>query len=263
MARRQDTTPLMQLKEAASHLRSTGAPARLAEAVEEATTLDGAKALLSAIQLQRKLDGEVDQNMNVWLAESVRDLLKLKSPNLTRDVNEGFQKYLANEFEPVDRPRQRLTEAKVSLNVRPKDALRLQVAETAAPSWVAGEYLMFKYELGPYAPSAEGEPLPRGAQRAPEVPRAVRDAIQQAADAAGRWVVDDVDEGFTKFLAGEFTPAVPVWTPEQKRDVAKLSVFPNDDLFERVKAEAKPLRPMQVAIAYLIEKYGIDAALTE
>lgn len=263
MARRQTTTPLAHMKEAASHLRSTGAPAHLTEAVEQATTVDGAMALLNAIQLQRKLDGEIDSNMNFWVAKSVRDELKSKSPNITRDANEAFEKYLAGEFEPVDRPRQRLSEEKVAVNVRPKDALRLQVAESAAPSWVVAEYVTFKYELGPYAPSGEGEPLPRGAQRAPEVPRAVRDAIQAAAEEAGRWVVDDVDEGFAKFLAGEFTPVVPVWTAAQKEDVAKLSVFPNDDLFERVKVAAKPVRPMQVAIAYLIDKYGIDPALTE
>lgn len=68
-------------------------------------------------------------------------------------------------------------------------------------------------------------------------------------------VTDDVNEGFQLFLAGEFTPDAPVWS--DTTDLVNLRINPNDDLYVQV-ASAKGLRPLQVAIAYLLHKYDVD-----
>ncbi len=65
---------------------------------------------------------------------------------------------------------------------------------------------------------------------------------------------------FNTDLAGEFTPIVPEWP--KNAEMAILKVRPNNDLFDQVKVAARSkspeLRPIQIGLAYVMDKYGID-----
>lgn len=202
-------------------------------------------------------------NLPISMDKTVRDQIvaaaQAAGTSVTADVNEGYLGVLAGEYTPRKPVRARYGAAaeKANLNVTPARSLMQRVEEATGMSAanVAADYLMHKYGLGPYAAdSAETPPAP-GAVRNPQVPRTVRDEIRARAKAADRMVTDDVNEGFQKYLAGKFTPEAPVWSDTS--DMVNLKMNPNDDLHLQV-ASAKGLRPAQVAIAYLLHKYGID-----
>lgn len=185
-----------------------------------------------------------------------------EAPSVTAKVNEGFNKFLSGEFvldvkhsDPLAAKGQQRS----MLNVSPLGDLTRLVAERGVkPARVASHYLMSCYELGPYAPDAPTF-LSRGSERMPEMPRVVRDRIRAEATRTG-WLADDViNEGFQKFLDGVFVPQAPAWTEEARADMVFFKVRPNDALFERValKAKERGLRPMQVAIDYLLDEFEI------
>lgn len=190
-----------------------------------------------------------------------------EAPSVTAKINEGFNRFLDGQFTLPDRVGTKSAEGQQRsvLNVRPLGALaRLVAKRGAVPARVAGEYLMSCYQLGPYAPDAMTV-LPRGKERFPEVPRVVRDAIRAEADRTG-WRTDDViNEGFQKFLDGEFDAQRPVWTQEARSDMVVMKVRPNDDLFEQVARAGKErgLRPMHVAVDYLLDEFEITAGVAD
>ncbi len=255
-----------ELQAAASLLRD-GGDLGYAEAVNAVLAPGGWKELRDT-----DTDG-TETNMAIRIEQRYRDAVvaaAAKRVTITSVVNEGFQKYLAGEFTPRPRVQGRRTtgEKVVNLNVRPNAALHGQVRESGVlPMHVAHDYLLFRFKVGPYA---EGytEPLPSGTDRVPMVPRAVRDLIRDKAAAIGHIVHDDMNEGFQKYLAGEFRPVAPEWPAGV--EMAPLKVRPNNDLFDEVKVAARSardgtpeLRPMQIGLAYVLEKYGIDPAATQ
>ncbi|MER5277709.1 hypothetical protein ABT025_18390 [Streptomyces sp. NPDC002809] len=252
-----------QLKAAASLLRAGGDPSpELAKAVRQVLLPGGWKEL-------RDTDtASSEANLPIQLSEQYRtqvvDAAENELITVTSVVNEGFEKFLAGEFEPRPRVQGRRAtgEKKVNLNVRPKAALLAKVRESGVlPMHVAGDYLMYRFEVGPYAPGYV-EPLRSGADRAPSIPRAVRDRIRDKAAELGHVVHQDMDEGFQKYLAGQYTPVAPEWP--KGVDMAPLKVRPNDDLFDQVKVAARTkspgMRPIQIGLAYVMDKYGIDPA---
>lgn len=252
-----------QLQAAAAHLRHDGEQ-DLAKAVRQVLLPGGWKNLRDTDQVGS------ETNLAIPLPRSIRDQIVTAAEQelvtVTSVVNEGFEKFLAGEFEPQPRVRGRklrtVGEDKVNVNVRPNAALHGQVRESGVlPIYVAGDYLMSRFQLGPYAPDY-AQPLIPGTLRNPMISRAVRDQIRERAAAAGRTVDQDIDEGFKKYLAGEFAPEDLSWPGGD--DLAGLKVKPNDELFDQVKAagrDMKPaVRPMQVGLAYVMEKYSIDPA---
>ncbi|MEU6925483.1 hypothetical protein [Streptomyces sp. NPDC046631] len=212
-------------------------------------------------------EGTPGPNLQLLLSKTARDQIVAAAAaagtTVTDDVNEGFRLVLAGEYSPRKPARARYGAAeKATLNVTPVLSLRQQVEERAGLSAanVAADFLMHKYKVGPYA-SGSADTLPvTGSVRNPQVPRAVRDQIRSRAKAAGRMVTDDVNEGFQKYLAGEFNPDAPVWSDTS--DLVNLRINPNDDLYVQV-ASANGLRPLQVAIAYLLHKYDVDPGASE
>ncbi|MFJ3283364.1 hypothetical protein [Streptomyces halstedii] len=259
-----------QLKAAVDHLRTGGEPApELAEYVRKVMLPGGWKDL-------RATDTEgFETNLTIRIAERYRDEIVAAADGamtLTSVVNEGFEKYLAGEFEPrprvrESRPKERRVagEKMVNLNVTPNAALHGQVRDSnVLPTRVAGDYLMHRFKVGPYAPGYV-EPLPVGSDRTPMIPRVLRDQIRDKAADLGHVVHQDMDEGFQKYLAGEYTPKAPEWP--QGVEMAMLKVRPNNDLFDQVKvkgrSESPELRPMQIGLAYVLDKYGIDPSTAE
>jgi hypothetical protein len=94
------------------------------------------------------------------------------------------------------------------------------------------------------------------------MPRDLRDRVRAAQQAAGNTVTDDVEEGLAAYLDGTYAPVALLWTAEQLGDMVNIKMNPNDDLYEQAttKGKADRLRPAQVALAYLLHKYGIDPA---
>ncbi|WP_189846612.1 hypothetical protein [Streptomyces rubiginosohelvolus] len=249
--------------QAAASLLHDGGDLELAQAVKQVLLPGGWKELRDTDEVGK------DTNMPIRIEQRYRDAVMKAADQrvtITSIVNEGFEKYLAGEFTPRPRVQGRRAtgEKVVNLNVRPNAALHGQVRESGVlPMHVAHDYLLFRFKVGPYA---EGytEPLPSGSDRVPMVPRAVRDLIRDRAAAAGRLVHDDMNEGFQRYLAGEFQPVAPEWPAGV--EMAPLKVRPNNDLFDEVKVAARSaspeLRPMQIGLAYVLEKYGIDPAAT-
>ncbi|MGW7398111.1 hypothetical protein ACWGH7_16620 [Streptomyces cyaneofuscatus] len=254
-----------QLQAAASLLHDGGDPnPELARAVKQVLLPGGWKELRDTDEVGK------DTNMPIRIEQRYRDAVTKRAADqrvtITSLVNEGFERYLAGKFTPRPRVQGRRAtgETVVNLNVRPNAALHGQVRESGVlPMHVAHDYLLFRFKVGPYA---EGytEPLPSGSDRVPQVPRAVRDLIRDKAAAAGRLVHADMNEGFQRYLDGEFRPVAPEWPAGV--EMAPLKVRPNNDLFDEVKVAARSaspeLRPMQIGLAYVLEKYGIDPAAT-
>ena len=246
------------LTAASTRLREVNSP-DLAEHVDTVLTL-------STYELRDALN--IDENLSIRIPVTARDRIvagaEQAGRTVTADVNDGFTAYLAGAFTPAPPARARRGEAedKVNLNVRPNDALRQRVADTGVkPMHVAADWLMRTYETGPYTPGADNTVRPVGATRAPQVARPVRELIRSRVAAAGKNVTTEVEEGFTRFLAGEFTPTAPVWPVDA--DMVPMKVNPNNDLFDEVKAKAERLTPMQIGLAYLLDKYGIDPGTAE
>ncbi|SBU98039.1 hypothetical protein YUMDRAFT_06015 [Streptomyces sp. OspMP-M45] len=86
------------------------------------------------------------------------------------------------------------------------------------------------------------------------IPVTARDRIVAGAEQAGRTVTADVNNGFTAYLAGAFTPNPPVrarrGTSEEK---VNLNVRPDDALRQRVADTG--VKPMHVAADWLMRTY--------
>ncbi len=256
-----------QLQDAAAFCRTGGKPApHLADAITQVLRPGGWKAL------QGVDETSTGSNLAIRMAESHREKIRdgvnrlSTAVTITSLVNEGFEKFLAGEFQPRNRTtkeRRATGEKMVNLNVRPKAHLYEQVRESGVlPMYVAEDYLMSLFNIGPYAWEAS-ERLPSGADRQPRVPLPLRDAIRNKAASLGRIVHDDMNEGFQKYLAGEYEPPVMEW-PEGA-EMAILKVRPNNELFDEVKIKAQgspELSPIRIGITYVMEKYGIDPAAT-
>ncbi|MEU5660051.1 hypothetical protein ABZ802_31200 [Streptomyces sp. NPDC047737] len=252
----------------------TAASARLREvnSPELAEHVDTVLAL-SMYELGAELNE--DTNLSIRLPVTARDRIvaaveaarnaapenEKNQHSVTASVNEGFTAYLAGTFTPSPpvRARRGVAEEKVNLNVRPDTALREQVENTGVkPMHVASDWLMRRYETGPYTPGAQQAPRAAGSVRMPQVPRPIRELIRTRVADAGKNVNQEIEAAFDQFLAGEFTPTAPVWP--KGADMVPFKVSPNNDLFDAVKAKAEGVTPMQVAIAYLLSEYGIDPA---
>ena len=238
---------------AAERLREVDSP-QLAEAVDTVLTF-------SALQPYQERS---EPNLTIRMPETSRDRIvagaKRDRVSVESIVNEGFQAFLDGKFTPPPPTRDRKGTAskKVNLNVRPQPELMERVAKSGLkPMHVAADYLQRKYKAGPYADDAQAVALEPGQVRIPQVPRRIREQLRQA---AGSQVSIDIDEGFQRYLAGQFTPRPPVWSKDD--DLVPMKVYPNDDLFARV-AEEGSRRPMQVALAYLLNKYGISYTAAE
>lgn len=241
----------------------TAASARLKEvnSPELATYVD----TVLSVGAFRVRESELGDNLTVRLPITARDHIKKAAADMGVDVTsvveEGFRQFLAGDFTVPAGTRERrgAAQAKGNLNVRPAELLREQVAETGTlPMHVAAAYLMKVFRTGPYADGYQSEALTPGRERMPQVPRPVRERIREA---AGGRASMDIEEGFTKLLAGEIDPVAPVWADTS--DMVPFKVRPNDDLFNRVKnllRDVKGVTPMHVGIAYLLDKYGIDPA---
>ncbi|MFF8422904.1 hypothetical protein [Streptomyces sp. NPDC015680] len=246
-----------QLAAASARLHEVDSPA-LAAAVETVLAPRGWAALRAT-----DTDGTAGPNLSVLMDKAARDQImaaaKAAGTSVTDDVNEGFRSFLAGEFTPRKPVRARYGAAveRVNLNVTPALSLRQQVEEQAGMSAanVAADYLMRKYKAGPYTAGYAADSLPPGTVCNPQVPRTVRDEIRSRAAAAGNKVTDDVNEGWQKYLDGQFTPETLAWSDTS--DMVNLRMNPNDDLHDKLRA-VKGIRPLQVAIAYLLAKYGID-----
>jgi len=242
---------------AAERLREVDSP-QLAEAVDTVLTF-------SALQPH---DSQGDPNLSIRLPVSARDRIvagaKRDRVSVQAVVNEGFQEFLDGKFSPKAPVRERkgMASEKVNLNVRPEADLVKMVATRAAaaglkPMHVAADYLQRKYKAGPYAEDAPVGALEPGQVRIPQVPRRIREQLREA---AASQVSIDIDEGFQRYLDGQFTPRPPAWSKDD--DLVPMKVYPNDDLFARV-AEEGSRRPMQVALSYLLIKYGISYTVAE
>lgn len=218
--------------------------------------------------------GGKDTNLPIKMREDYRAAITAaveadpETESVTEAVNEGLALFLAGRFVVPDRaraPRGAVAHPMVNLNVRPSLVLNQQVkAAGGVPSKVAAEYLLFKYGIGPYAAGpASATVLARGSQRNPALPRVVRDLIRAKAAESEERVDDIVNEGFTRYLDGEFVLEPVEWPAGWEDDKANLKMHPNDALFEQVKERGGPRAPMQVAFAYLLDQFGIEPDGTE
>ncbi|MFB8122089.1 hypothetical protein ACFVG1_12955 [Streptomyces bacillaris] len=256
-----------QLQDAAAYCRTGGEPApHLADAITQVLRPGGWK------QLRDVDETSAGSNLAIRMAESYRDQIRdavdrlPTAVTITSLVNEGFERFLAGDFQPRERTtrnRRIVGQKMVNLNVKPKASLHNAVRDSdVLPMYVAADYLMSLFNIGPYS-AARVESLPSGVDRKPRLPRGLRDALRDGAASLGRVVHDDMNEGFEKYLAGEYEPPVLEW-PEGA-DMAVLTVRPNDELFDKVRFKTRnspELNPIRIGISYAMEKYGIDPAAT-
>lgn len=169
MARKDDQIR-QRITEAAAALRS-GQPVDQAEAVVWADALDSVLALGGWGSLRRS-ETEEDPNLSMRMPMETRDAIKAaadqaaaKKPgggqrNLGKDVDEGFEAFLAGKFVPDVPVRHRRGEAPrtANLNVRPTPELHIQVLQACReradelgfdcqPMHVAIGWLMKKYRI--------------------------------------------------------------------------------------------------------------------
>ncbi|MEE1812682.1 hypothetical protein [Streptomyces sp. BE133] len=242
---------------ASDRLREVNSPA-LAAYIEKVLAPRGWAALRATDTAGAAVD-----NLSVFMDKAARDQIVAAAAaagnQVTDDVNEGYLMVLTGEYTPRKpiRARYGASVEKVNLNVTPALSLCQQVKEQTGMSAanVAADYLMHKYKAGPYAAGYAADSLPPGTVCNPQVPRTVRDEIRSRAAAAGNKVTDDVNEGWQKYLDGQFTPETLAWSDTS--DMVNLRMNPNDDLHDKLRA-VKGIRPLQVAIAYLLAKYDID-----
>lgn len=253
------------LQAAATFLRAKGKP-DWAESVDYMLSPAG-WATLGRLRSEEGPSPEVPNlaiRMSASDVEAIKAAAREAGNTLTADVNEGLALFLddLSSVRPPFSPQYSPAGVKVNLNVRPDVKLRQRVADTGVkPMHVAANYLLWKYSAGPYAPGYEAPQKP-GSPRTLVMPAPVREELKKRLAESGDFRSKVVEEGFAKFLAKEFTPAVPVW-PKAVTARATLKVYPRNDLFDEVKAVAKNIAPSQVALAYLLEKYGIDPSTAE
>jgi hypothetical protein len=106
-------------------------------------------------------------------------------------------------------------------------------------------------------PSKAGEP-----NLAIMMSESARDGVKKAAAAAGRTIKQDVDEGFSKYLAGEFTPQAPARKIRGSGEPrVNLNTRPDSALRSRVAEKLSEdqldLTVAHVAWSYLVTKYQV------
>ncbi|MFD7995550.1 hypothetical protein [Streptomyces mexicanus] len=252
-----------QLSTASDRLRSTSP--ELSQAIDNVLAPYGWVPLKNS---DPAVAGGKDTNLAMNMRADYRDAIVAAVDadplveTVTEAVNEGFSQFLQGKFVLGARSavRSGVPVARVNLNVRPSRLLQEQVrAAGASPAKVAAEYLLAKYRIGPFAEGATApESLSAGRQRVPMVPRRVREEIRARAKELGCTVEDVVNEGFRKYLDGDLDLVEPVWSEQEAADMVQLKMYPDAGLYERVKAE-RGMRPLAVAIAYLLDEFGIEA----
>jgi hypothetical protein len=158
-ARRTQPAALWDGLTAASHrLREVNSP-DLAAWIDLVQAPGGADLVRKAERAARP-ERAAGLALPITMPKDIRDAIQRKAQaagaNTTADVVRGIEAYLAGEFTPGPAPRSPYG-AKVStanLGVRLSQALRDQVAEKGgpAPAFIARDWLMRLYEVGPYAP---------------------------------------------------------------------------------------------------------------
>jgi len=150
-----------RLEAAAARLHEVGSP-DLAEAVETILSPTGWGHLRRSDPTVSGGEANLDRSMAIAMPIQWRDEIKSKAADAGRkiadDINEGFEQYLSGKFapEPPARRKAGVGGATTSLNSRPSEALRKQVEEAGAkPSQLAGQYLLQKYQVGPFAPATK------------------------------------------------------------------------------------------------------------
>jgi len=261
------------------------APAHIAQAVS-AVLAPGGWEQLRATDPARE---EGSKNLAMNLPLSIRDAIKAAHEeqaaaakkagrdevSLTAKVNEGLVAFLEGRFVPVQRPLRKAAqpEARRNLNVTASALLQRQAAEKAqqiasdprrGAAWVASEWLMHEYGLGPYAQDLRPV-LEKGGQRNFQMPTRIRDLVRSLSAASGDSADDIINEGYQAFLDGRFDPQPVVWQEADQADMGLLKVHPNNALFEQVQAACKGrpglgslYGPSRVAIDYLLDQLGID-----
>ncbi|MCX4792467.1 hypothetical protein OG369_42595 [Streptomyces sp. NBC_01221] len=85
-----------------------------------------------------------------------------------------------------------------------------------------------------------------------------REQIKARAQAAGNKLANDVNEGFLKYLNGEFDPVVPGRNPYGSgAEMVNLNVRAKDDLRVQVSRPEPKHSASLVAAAYLMSKYKV------
>lgn len=110
-----------------------------------------------------------------------------------------------------------------------------------------------------------------GLYMASSVKKRLEDAARAIADKSGKApltvLAEVVNEGWQKFLDGEFEPVKPVRAPRGKAPAKEnLNVRPNNELRVRVEEAAKAaseelgweITPGKVAMSYLFDEFGIS-----
>ncbi|MEU6016944.1 hypothetical protein ABZ826_23705 [Streptomyces sp. NPDC047515] len=163
MARRRNenaATIRERLTAASARLREVDSP-HLADAVDEVLA-PGAWGLIRKAEQVENPEKAGDPNLPIsmpnFLRDEIKELAAAAGANLTADVVEGLNAYVAGTFTPVDLPRATRGNATgtANLNVRIPRALREQVEakddDGPSPALVGRDWLMRKYKVGPYAP---------------------------------------------------------------------------------------------------------------
>jgi hypothetical protein len=155
-----DNERIAKLRQASTHLRSTGAP-ELAEEVDFVLTEEGARFLN---RLRWGAVADKNPNLAMSVTPEMRAQLKaLASENgttLEKVVREGFDRYIAGEWFPPEPVRRRAGGGKVNLNIRTdaeqRESLRelkpqrsKQLGFKVADAWVALAWLLEEFGLEP------------------------------------------------------------------------------------------------------------------
>ncbi|MBP5918698.1 hypothetical protein F3K34_43730 [Streptomyces sp. LBUM 1486] len=102
--------------------------------------------------------------------------------------------------------------------------------------------------------------------------KAAKERIERKAKEAGDALADVVNEGYRKFLAGEFVPAPLARAPRGSApEKENLNVRPDNTLREQVEAAAAakseelghPVSASRVAMAFLFSEYGEEELLLQ
>ncbi|MFI2620427.1 hypothetical protein [Streptomyces sp. NPDC018584] len=100
------------------------------------------------------------------------------------------------------------------------------------------------------------------------VKKALEEAAAESGQAPATVLAEVVNEGWRKFLAGEFMPSPPVRAPRGKAPAKEnLNLRPSGALKEQVEEAAKAasaeagwqMSAGKIAMAYLFDEYGITA----
>ncbi|MGV2914762.1 hypothetical protein [Streptomyces alfalfae] len=156
--------------------------------------------------------------------------------------------------------RARLTAASAKLTQSGEPELAAAVDEVLAP----GGWGVLRRAEAAVNPASAGE-----RNLAVQLTETARDLIKERAADRGNTITNDVNEAFTKFLAGEFLPSRPQRSPRNS-GVTKVNLNsrPDGALRAQVETAAKERaeelgwepKPAHIAADWLMKKYRIPAA---